>query len=195
MIPYGKKDWWKGNREEVMIGAVLTQQTRWENVDRGLGQLKKIGIADMAGIVQCENAMLEKAIRCTGFYRVKARRLRALARHVQERPGGLEGMAAETTENLREELLRIAGIGEETAESILCFGFGRMVFVMDAYTQRICACGGIRSRRMALQDRIMQELPATAESYRTAHAAFVEYGRRFCSSRKCSECRIKRSIA
>ncbi|MDD1674699.1 MAG: Fe-S cluster assembly protein HesB, partial [Methanomicrobiales archaeon] len=193
VLPYGKEGWWSGDLEEVMIGAVLTQQTRWENVERGLMRMKEAGVACMAGIARCEDGTLEEAIRCTGFYRVKARRLRALACHVLQRPRGLEGMAAESTVLLQEELLGIAGVGEETAACILCYGFGRMVFVMDAYTQRICGCAGIHVRKDTLHDHITQELQESAACYRMAHAGFVEYGRRFCHSRRCPECRFRRS--
>jgi endonuclease-3 related protein len=195
ILPYGREDWWPGDTEEVMIGVVLTQQTRWEYVDRALIQMKEHGVATLPAIAQAEGSVLEELIGCTGFYRVKARRLRALARHVCRRPGGLPGMAAEPTGSLRDELLGIEGIGEETAECILCFGFGRAVFVMDAYTSRICTCAGIHARRNTLRDMIAQELGDEMVRFRRAHAAFVEYGRIFCAGRRCAECRIPQSNA
>jgi endonuclease-3 related protein len=195
ILPYGREDWWRGDTEEVMIGAVLTQQTRWENVDRALLRMKERGIATMLAISRVEEGVLEELVWCTGFYRVKARRLRALALHVQRRCGGLSGMAAEPTDSLMEELLGIEGIGEETAECILCYGFGRPVFVMDAYTRRICTCAGIHARRKTLKDMITRELADGSATCRRAHAAFVEYGRTFCAGRRCAECGIAQSNA
>jgi endonuclease-3 related protein len=192
VLHYGRPGWWRGDIEEVMIGALLAQQTRWENVEKGLARMKELGIGTLGGVAGCDGEILEKAVRCTGFYRVKARRLRALAQYVARRPQGLEGMQMEDTARLMEELRSIEGIGEETAESILCYAFERTVFVMDAYTQQICRCAGIPGTRNSLRDLIVQELPATPESYRAAHAAFVEFGRQFCRRRRCSGCGIQR---
>ena len=90
---FGEIRWWPGNADEVMIGAILTQQTRWENVERALAQSQKKGLCSLDTIFPAEMQEIEDAVRCTGFYRVKARRLKSLATHVMEMYGGAAGMA------------------------------------------------------------------------------------------------------
>ena len=120
---FGEIPWWPGDTDEVMIGAILTQQTRWENVERGLRLLREKGLCSMTALDTTEEVEIESAIRCTGFYRMKARRLKALAAFVTGTCGGVAGMETMPTGTLREGLLGVNGIGEETADSILCYGF------------------------------------------------------------------------
>ena len=139
----GEIAWWPGYPDEVMIGAVLTQQTRWENVERALQNLKKRDLCSLDSIFHSDIRDIEEAIRCTGFYRVKAQRLKSLATYVMETFGGVENMAEIPTGQLRAGLLNISGIGEETADSILCYGLDRTSFVIDAYTERMVRCIGV----------------------------------------------------
>jgi endonuclease-3 related protein len=132
---YGKIDWWQGNIDEVLIGAILTQQTRWENVGRALKELNHQGLCSIEAISSTDKKSIQMAIRSTGFYRIKTDRLKSLASFIMSRYGGIEGMARESTRELRKNLLEIYGIGEETADSILCYGFQRTSFVIDAYTE------------------------------------------------------------
>ena len=131
---YGEIGWWPGNTDVVMIGAILTQQTRWKNVERGLLELQARGLDSMHSLYSAKKQDIEDAIRCTGFYRVKAQRLQSLAAHVMELYGSVERMRQIPTGILRAGLLSVKGIGEETADSILCYGFFRTSFVIDAYT-------------------------------------------------------------
>src|SRR5208337_1176860 len=144
---FGKIPWWPGDTDEVMIGAILTQQTRWENVEFALQLLKDRGMCSMTALHAARVPEIEEAVRCTGFYRMKTRRLKALAAFVVETCGGVSGMDALPTPVLREGLRGVNGIGEETADSILCYVFGRSSFVIDAYTERIARCAGITTPR------------------------------------------------
>src|SRR5208337_4117695 len=119
------------------------------------------------------------AIRCTGFYRIKARRLKALAAFVIDSCGGVSVIDNIPTEELREGLLGVNGIGEETADSILCYGFGRLSFVIDAYTPRI----GLK----ALFEGVLAEDPHV---YHQTHAHIVEYAKGWCTKKRCEGCRI-----
>ncbi len=140
---YGALPWWRAPPEEVMIGAVLVQQTRWENVERALDRLRGVGLLSLEAIDRAPAETVEEAVRCAGFFRVKTRRLKALARFVLGTYGSVEAMASAPTDALRRGLLEVPGIGEETADAILCYAFDRCSFVIDAYTRRLCACAGV----------------------------------------------------
>jgi len=187
---YGEITWWDACPDEVVIGAVLTQQTRWENVERALAHLREAGICTVEGIDGAETAAVEEAVRCTGFYRLKTARLKGLCRRVCEM-GGVEGLARLPTPELREALLAVRGVGEETADSILCYGFGRPSFVVDAYTKRICGCIGVTGSYGALKAAFERALPEDAGEYGRAHGRVVEYAKEFCVSGRCDECRMK----
>jgi len=187
---FGDLPWWPGDADEVMIGAILTQQTRWENVERALSLLRERGLCSMAALHSADRDVIESSIRCTGFYRMKARRLRALAAFVMERCGGVAGMAALPTAILREGLLDVNGIGEETADSILCYAFSRTSFVIDAYTERIARCAGITTPRAGLKTLFESVLAEDPRIYHRTHAHIVEYAKGWCTKRRCEGCRI-----
>ena len=185
---YGEIAWWPGNTDVVMIGAILTQQTRWENVERGLLELQGRGLDSMHSLFSADKQDIEDAIRCTGFYRIKAQRLQSLAAHVMESYGSVERMRFIPTEILRAGLLNVKGIGEETADSILCYGFLRTSFVIDAYTERIVRCAGINDKHPAIKPLFEKVLPDDPKVYRQTHAHMVEYAKEYCGKKRCSEC-------
>lgn len=187
---YGDIPWWPGTPDVVCIGAVLTQQTRWEQVVAALGRLKEAGIVTLQDVHLADAALVEEAVRCTGFYRVKTRRLKALASHVIGEYGGLGGMEGVDTETIRASLLEVHGIGAETADSILCYALGRRSFVIDAYTERICNCAGISERKERLKVLAEEVLPPDNTEYRRCHAQFVEYAKEYCGAGRCEECVI-----
>ncbi|MGD1004184.1 MAG: Fe-S cluster assembly protein HesB [Methanoregulaceae archaeon] len=188
---YGKIDWWQGDIDEVLIGAILTQQTRWENVERALKELKRQGLCSIEAISLTNKKSVQMAIRSNGFYRIKTERLKSLASFVMGRYGGIEGMARESTRGLRKNLLEISGIGEETADSILCYGFQRTSFVIDAYTERICKCLGLNEKRSEYKKLFEKVLPLSALSYQLTHAHIVEYAKEYCGKKRCGECSLK----
>lgn len=185
---FGEIPWWPGHSDEVMVGAILTQQTRWENVERALIHLRHKGLCSLDTVYTADLQEIEEAIRCTGFYRVKARRLKSLASHIRELYGGTSGMVDIPTGLLRERLLGVSGIGEETADSILCYGLSRTSFVIDAYTEKLAECIGVPERRAALKSLFEEVLSNDNYSYRQAHAHIVEYGKEFCGKKRCHEC-------
>jgi endonuclease-3 related protein len=187
---YGTLEWWRGTTDEVMIGAILTQQTRWENVERSLENLRQQGLCSIAAINNAECHPIEKAIMCSGFYRIKARRLKFLSAHVTGEYGSIERMAQQPADRLRENLLGVHGIGEETADSILCYGFSHQTFVIDAYTERICRCAGIAAKRPALKKLFETVLPRDTAVYQQAHAHIVEYAKEYCVKKRCNKCTI-----
>jgi endonuclease-3 related protein len=185
---YGEIAWWPGDTDIVMIGAILTQQTRWENVERALLELQKRGLDSMHSLFSADKQDIEDVIRCTGFYRIKAQRLQSLAAHVLESYGSVERMNQIPTEIIRAGLLSVKGIGEETADSILCFGFLRTSFVIDAYTERIVRCTGVKDKRQELKPLFESILPGDQVVYRQTHAHMVEYAKEYCGKKRCNEC-------
>lgn len=188
---YGEIGWWEAPPDEVMIGAILTQQTRWENVECALDRLRTAGLLSIAALDTAPADAIEEAVRCTGFFRVKTRRLKALARFVIGEYGSVAAMAAAGTDELRSGLLGVAGIGEETADSILCYGFFRCSFVIDAYTRRLCACAGIDEPAGGYRRLFEASLPPENARYRQTHAHIVEYAKSHCSRKRCEECSIR----
>jgi len=185
---FGEIEWWPGYPDEVMIGAILTQQTRWENVELALGELKKRGLCSLSSIASADIHDIEGAIRCTGFYRVKAKRLKFFAWYVLETFGNVDGMDDVSTSLLRTGLLKVSGIGEETADSILCYGLFRTCYVIDAYTERMIRCIGVTEKRQDLKHLFEECLPKDNYVYRQTHAHIVEYAKEFCGKKRCSEC-------
>jgi endonuclease-3 related protein len=171
-----------------MIGAILTQQTRWENVERALLELERKRLNSMHSLYSADKQDIENAIRCTGFYRIKAQRLKSLAAHVMETYGGVDGMREIPTRILRDGLLNVNGIGEETADSILCYGHLRTSFVIDAYTEKIVRCAGVTDKRQELKPLFESILPGEPDVYRQTHAHIVEYAKEYCGKKRCSEC-------
>lgn len=185
---YGEIAWWPGDTDEVMIGAILTQQTRWENVERALLELHGRGLDSMQSLFFADKQDIEDVIQCTGFYRIKAQRLQSLAAHVMASYGSVERMRQIPTGILRAGLLSVKGIGEETADSILCYGFLRTSFVIDAYTEKIVRCAGVKDKRQELKPIFEKVLPCDPKVYRQTHAHMVEYAKEYCGKKRCSEC-------
>lgn len=181
----GRKNWWPADTPfEVVIGAVLTQQTKWENVERAIRNLKERGLLEAEPLSKVDTEELEILIRCTGFFRQKAIRLKNISRFFHENPGILEKPAAQ----LREILLSLNGVGEETADSIVLYAADKPKFVIDAYTKRMCKCLGIEGDYRKLQSLFENSLPLDVPLYKEFHALIVEYGKRFCGKKRCDEC-------
>jgi len=136
---WGAQQWWPAeSRFEVILGAYLTQNTAWSNVERALANLRSAGLLSVEGIRRVSQPKLEQLIRPSGYFRQKARRLKTFVRFLDRRYGGsLDRMFSEPTEKLRRELLDLNGVGPETADSILLYAGDHPVFVVDAYTRRI----------------------------------------------------------
>lgn len=136
---WGPQHWWPAETQfEVIVGAYLTQNTAWTNVELALGNLRKAGVLTVGGIREVSGPRLERLIRPSGYFRQKAARLKTFVRFLDEHYGGsLDQLFSRPTEKLREELLGLNGVGPETADSILLYAGNHPVFVVDAYTRRI----------------------------------------------------------
>lgn len=140
---YGPQSWWPGETPfEVMVGAVLTQNTAWENVEKAIANLRANDALDPRAIVEVHPKRLASWLRPSGYFNVKAKRLRNFCRWYLAQGGEAE-LAALPTPELRRGLLHVSGVGPETADDILLYAFERPVFVIDAYTRRIFARLGV----------------------------------------------------
>lgn len=165
----GPQHWWPaGSPFEVVVGAYLTQNTAWTNVERAMGNLREAGIVSIVGIRHTALEELQRLLRPAGYFRQKAARLKGFVEHLDRSHGGsLEQMFAQPTDALREELLGLAGIGPETADSILLYAANREVFVVDSYTRRIFGRHGLakvgapyEEIRLAVQQAMTGAVPA-----------------------------------
>jgi endonuclease-3 related protein len=194
---FGDLGWWPGETPfEVAIGAILTQNTVGTNVEKAIGNLKATGCLTPEKLFGLEEADLAERIRPAGYFRVKARRLKAFLFFLQSRYNlSLERMFREDTGILREELLTVNGIGEETADSILLYAGNRPVFVVDAYTRRILArhewIDGSEPYG-AVRDAIVNGLPEEVSLFKQYHALFVQTGKIFCRKAQplCEGCPV-----
>jgi endonuclease-3 related protein len=136
---WGPQHWWPADtRFEIMVGAYLTQNTAWTNVERALANLRTARAMSVAGIRDIKLSRLERLIRPSGYFRQKAKRLKTFVAFLDQKYGGsLDALFSQPTDRLREELLSLNGVGPETADSILLYAGNHPVFVVDAYTRRI----------------------------------------------------------
>jgi endonuclease-3 related protein len=179
-----------------MVGAVLTQNTNWRNVEQAIHNLKMKKLLSINKIDELSTSQLAKEIESAGFYRIKARRLKALVNYLRHRYNSdIEVMTKEKIAVLRKELLDIYGIGEETADSILLYGLGKAVFVIDAYTRRIFSRHKYFRESMRysdIQKFFVVNLPKSVKLYNEYHALLVRLAKDFCRTKPlCEQCLIK----
>ena len=186
---FGHQHWWPAESPfEVMVGAILTQQTRWESVERAIGCLKRKGLLSPEMLALAGDDEIRECVRCTGFYNQKTKRLKTLAMFVAE--VGEQRLYAMSKEELRSALLSLEGVGYETADSIILYAAEKPSFVVDAYTHRILSCMGIEGSYDELKQMFEMNLPEDVEVYKEFHALIVAFAKRFCNRKRCGECPI-----
>jgi len=194
----GPQGWWPGESPfEVCIGAILTQNTNWQNVERAIANLKEAGLLSPQALYALPVEILAEYIRPAGYFRVKARRLKNFIKFlVEEFQASLDNLFSLPLSKARQRLLGVSGIGPETADSILLYAGGKPIFVVDAYTRRILLRHGLATEDMTyqdLQDLFMKHLPPESTLFNEYHALLVAVGKKFCRPRKplCSACPLK----
>jgi endonuclease-3 related protein len=184
--------WWPADSPfEVMVGAVLTQQTAWENVTKAIAALRKEGLLDVYMLADCPPVRLMPLVRCTGFYRQKTERLISMASHAVKVHGGVEAMLGQGTDDLRAELLDLPGIGPETADSILLFAARRPRFVAAAYVSRVLSRTGIFASDDYDQVQAFVEgsIAPQYTRYQELYAVLVDHARTTCLKEpRCERC-------
>jgi endonuclease III related protein len=192
---FGPQNWWPGDTPfEIAVGAVLTQNTNWGNVEKAIHNLKKQGVLSAHGIHELSVKELASLIKPAGYFNVKAKRLRSFLDFLMnECHGKMENMAREDLVQLRAKLLEIHGIGPETADSILLYALEKPVFVIDAYTKRVISRHGIMASDRfydEFQELFHASLKRDVHLYNEYHALFVRVGKTFCRRTKplCEKC-------
>jgi endonuclease-3 related protein len=189
---FGPQHWWPGNSQlEVAVGAILTQNTAWTNVERAILRLKRRQLLSLSSLARLAPQQLAPLIRSSGCYNVKAERLHTFLGWLRQR-GGFDGIARVPTPQLRRDLLALPGIGPETGDSILLYTCNRPVFVIDAYTRRILGRYGlIRGDEPygELQALFHDGLPRSVRLFNEYHALLVRLAKTHCRARPaCSAC-------
>ena len=191
----GPQRWWPARtRFEVMVGAILTQNTAWHNVERAIANLRRSRALSARALADMPPARLARLIRPSGYFTQKAKKLRRFSRWYLKRCGARPSRLFRGDPlELRAELLQLWGIGPETADSILLYAGGRPLAVVDAYTRRILARHGLLrgdEPYEEIQRRLMRWLPPRAGDYNEHHALLVEVGKRWCHRRNpaCEQC-------
>ncbi|MDZ7737189.1 MAG: endonuclease [Gammaproteobacteria bacterium] len=192
---YGPQHWWPAKTPfEVMVGAVLTQNTAWINVERAIANLRRARCLSAGSILALAPAELAELIRPSGYFNIKERRLRSLCEWFRAR-GGLRRLRRMDTGALRDDLLAVHGIGPETADDILLYAFGRPVFVIDAYTRRLFARLGLArgdEHYESLRRGIEAVLEPDVVLFNEYHALIVRHAKESCTARRgCRHCRIE----
>ena len=192
---FGPQHWWPGDTPfEVIVGAILTQNTAWKNVEKAIHNLKKAKVLQPKKMHDLSERELAKLIRPAGYFNIKAKRLKHFLNYLFDRYGGrLDRMFRKRTDALRRELLSVNGIGPETADSILLYAGNHPVFVVDAYTKRIFSRHQIIKEDTDyhdIQKLFVDNLPHDVKIFNEYHALIVSIGKDFCRNRKplCSRC-------
>ena len=197
---YGDRKWWPADTPfEVMIGAILTQNTAWKNVEKAIGSLKAAGRLSLRRLLSYKPEVLAFLIKPAGYFNVKMRRLRNLLFCFQDRYNGkIFRMKKSPMDKVRNELLGVNGIGNETADSIILYALERPAFVVDTYTRRVFS----RHRYLrgdedyeTIRQVFLKLLPRSTKLYNDYHAQIVEVGKEFCRTiPRCINCPLRKFL-
>lgn len=195
---FGPQYWWPAKtRFEVMVGAILTQNTSWSNAEKAINNLKKHKLLKPKELHKLPQKKLSNLIVPAGYYNIKAKRLKEFLNFLfKNYKGNLKKMASMDTPTLRRQLLSVNGIGPETADSILLYALNKPVFVIDAYTKRIFSRHGLIKDDAGyeqIQNLFMKNLKPQVKSFNEYHALLVKLAKDFClkTKPKCNLCPLK----
>jgi endonuclease-3 related protein len=193
---YGPLHWWPADTPfEVCVGAILTQNTSWGNVEKAIANLKQEGLLTYPSLLNLPPERLAAVIRPAGFFNLKSIRLKAFINWLHENyDGDLERMFKSDWRELREELLKVKGIGRETADSMLLYGGRKPSFVVDAYTMRLFSRLALIRENAGYEEvrsLFMENLPGDPELFNEYHALIVQHGKDHCRKKaRCTGCAI-----
>lgn len=194
---FGERHWWPGDTAlEIIVGAVLTQNTSWKNVEKAITNLKSAGLLDIKSLHDAEEETLARHIRSSGYYNLKTIRLKNIIKVIHdEYMSSIELLKEKELFELRLQLLDVKGIGEETADSILLYALEKPIFVIDAYTKRFLTNHGFYNgsyRYSDVQAFFMDNLPSDTYLFNEYHALVVALCQKYClKTPKCKECPLR----
>lgn len=197
----GPQHWWPARTPfEVIVGAILTQSTAWTNVERAIANLRQAKLLSPGAMEGVPLTRLARLVRPSGYFRQKAKKLKAFVQFLREEYGGsLARMFRTRTAELREKLLAVHGIGRETADSILLYAGAHPIFVVDAYTKRILVRHGWVGPKAGyeeMRELVERNFPRDIARYNELHALLVQVGKNWCRPReaRCTECPLGRFL-
>lgn len=192
---FGPQNWWPGETPfEIAVGAILTQNTNWNNVEKAINNLKKNRNLSAKAIYKLPEKKLAELIRPAGYYNIKTKRLKSFINFLMnDYHGDIRKMKEEDTLSLRQKLLNINGIGLETADSILLYALDKPIFVIDAYTKRILSRHEIMDKSKSydeFQRLFHNAIEKDVQIFNEYHALLVKVGKTYCKSKNplCNEC-------
>ena len=201
LTSFGPQHWWPGESQfEIIVGAILTQNTSWTNVERAIANLRGAGLLTFAAMEKVPLRRLQTLVRPSGYYRQKARKLKAFCAFVRSEYGGsLKRMFETPTIALREKLLAVFGIGPETADSILLYAGNHEVFPVDSYTKRLLSRHGWAGEKTKYEEirwMFERQFPGDAKRFNEFHGLIVSTGKKFCLKQEplCGECPLGRYL-
>lgn len=196
-LAFGPRKWWPADTPfEVIVGAILTQNTAWSNVERAIKNLKETSCLTPRGLRLIDTSRLAQLIRPSGYYNQKAQKLKEFIGFLFARyRGSLDLMFKTDPLILRQELLGIKGIGPETADSILLYAGNFPIFVVDAYTRRLLSCHNLidqQANYSSIQSYFMDNLPRDVKLFNEFHALIVQLGKEICRPKpNCAICPLR----
>jgi len=193
---FGHQHWWPADTKfEVIVGAILTQQTSWKNVERAIENLKKNNLLEPKKLFQMQVKRLENLIKPCGFFKLKAKRFRSFLKFfINNYDGNLEKMFKSPLNELRKNLISVHGIGPETCDSILLYAGEKLVFVVDAYTIRLCERYPIIKSKdyEEVKEFFEKNLEKDVNLFKEFHALIVELGKNYCKTKPvCNQCPLR----
>lgn len=194
---FGERHWWPGDTPlEIIVGAVLTQNTSWKNVEKAIANLKSAELLDLDRLHEADEGILAEHIRSSGYYNLKTVRLKNIVKVIHDEfCSSIDILKDNETYKLRKRLLGIKGIGEETADSILLYALEKPIFVVDAYTKRFLAGHGLHDgshKYSDVQAFFMDNLPSDTYLFNEYHALIVALCQQYClKAPKCEQCPLK----
>ena len=193
---YGALNWWPADTPfEVCVGAILTQNTNWLNVEKAIVNLKREGLLSVEAIQEIHRDRLAELIRPSGFFNVKSVRLKGFVGWLLERHGSLDAMFRGDWRALRDELIKVRGVGPETCDSILLYAGEKPSFVVDAYTRRLSSRLGVVNEDddyHRVRSLFMEHLPPDVPLFNEYHALIVEQCKRHCRKKpSCDGCPLR----
>ncbi|MBU4305322.1 MAG: endonuclease III domain-containing protein [Candidatus Omnitrophica bacterium] len=194
---YGPQFWWPAETQlEVIVGAILTQNTAWKNVEKAISNLKRHSVLSVETLSEIDEGELAAMIRPSGYYNLKAGRLKNFIVFLADNYAlSLPDMLKQNAARLREQLLGVKGLGEETVDSILLYAAGKPVFVVDTYTRRIFSRHGLvepGDSYRNIQSKFMKNLKSEIKLYNEYHALIVSHAKTMCTKQpRCKECPLR----
>jgi endonuclease III related protein len=195
---YGHRNWWPAETSfEVIIGAILTQNVSWKNVEIAINNLKEVKLLDAEKLYRSETDTIAPLIKSSRYYNQKAKKIKNFMDFFYtDYNGSLERMSLEESTLLRNKLLKIKGLGEETVDSILLYSCNKPIFVVDAYTKRIFSRFGLIEEMATyreIQHFFMENLPQDIVLFNDFHAQIVHLGNKICKTHpECTQCPIRK---